>query len=274
MVHIHQAHHLGLDYGANPARISHYHLDLGESCVKWILFALNFVISLVGLCVSGLGIYVATAAKSYEEFFGSGSVSLSYVFIGCGILICLIGFLGCCGAMRHSTFMLLMYFVFVLMLFMVQIAGIVTILVFKDDVKSQIKEAAVTKLAEYGNPVKSDVATKPIDVVQKGLDCCGIETGPVEWAADQKKATYWIRTHDNDVPDSCCVTETTNCGKNEAKATPDPAVVHTKGCETALYDYLTDNMLLIGGLGVAVAFLELFGLCGSFMLRRAILHGY
>ena len=37
---------------------------------------------LVGLCVSGLGIYVATAAKSYEEFFGSGSVSLSYVFIG------------------------------------------------------------------------------------------------------------------------------------------------------------------------------------------------
>ncbi|KAL5271234.1 hypothetical protein ACHWQZ_G001762 [Mnemiopsis leidyi] len=231
MVHIHQAHHLGLDYGANPARISHYHLDLGESCVKWILFALNFVISLVGLCVSGLGIYVATAAKSYEEFFGSGSVSLSYVFIGCGILICLIGFLGCCGAMRHSTFMLLM-------------------------VKSQIKEAAVTKLAEYGNPVKSDVATKPIDVVQKGLDCCGIETGPVEWAADQKKATYWIRTHDNDVPDSCCVTETTNCGKNEAKATPDPAVVHTKGCETALYDYLTDNMLLIGGLGVAVAFLE------------------
>ena len=30
------------------------------------------------------------------------------LFAGCGILICLIGFLGCCGAMRHSTFMLLM----------------------------------------------------------------------------------------------------------------------------------------------------------------------
>eukprot|EP00116_Pleurobrachia_bachei_P015144 sb/3475406/ len=127
MVHIHQAHHLGLDYGANPARISHYHLDLGESCVKWVLFALNFLISvghatktyfymahdldpfifwhvelfrmifqhcvydrntlfplfqLAGLGLAGLGVYVATAAQSYEEFFGSGSVSLSYIFIG------------------------------------------------------------------------------------------------------------------------------------------------------------------------------------------------
>ena len=39
-------------------------------------------------------------------------------------------------------------------------------------VTSQIKEAAITKLSEYGDPSKSDVATKPIDVVQKGV-CSG-----------------------------------------------------------------------------------------------------
>ena len=38
----------------------------------------------MGLGLAGLGVYVATAAKSYEEFFGSGSISLSYIFIGGG----------------------------------------------------------------------------------------------------------------------------------------------------------------------------------------------
>ena len=38
------------------------------------------------------------------------------------------------------------------------------------------------------------------------------------------------------MPDSCCVKETVNCGKNEAKATPDPALVHTKvGFESSFY---------------------------------------
>jgi len=274
MVHIHQAHHLGLDYGASPARISPYHLDLGESCVKWILFALNFVMSLAGLLMCGLGVYVATAAKSYEEFFGSGSISLSYLFIGGGIMIVLVGFLGCCGAMRHSTFMLLMYFILVMVLFVVQMGGVITMLVFKDELKSQIKTAATTKLAQYGDPTKADIATGPIDVVQKGLSCCGIEKGPIEWASATAKATYWIKTHDNDAPDSCCVMVSTNCGKNEAKTYPDEAKVHTKGCEDQLYEYLSSNLLLIGGLALAVSFVELFGLCGAFMLRRAILHGY
>eukprot|EP00116_Pleurobrachia_bachei_P011786 sb/3472048/ len=120
------------------------------------------------------------------------------------------------------------YFIFIMVTFMVQVSAIIAVLVFKDDVKNQIKEAATTKLAEYGNPIKEDVATKPLDVVQAGLKCCGIDTGPIEWATEAAKATYWIRTHDNDVPDSCCVTETTNCGKNEAKAVPDPSIVYTE----------------------------------------------
>ena len=47
-----------------------------------------------------------------------------------------------------------------------------------------------------------------------------------------------------------------------------------QGCEDQLYEYLSSNLLLIGGLALAVSFIELFGLCGAFMLRRAILHGY
>lgn len=44
-------------------------------------------------------------AKCYRALLG---VIKCPILTGSGILICLIGFLGCCGAMRHSTFMLLM----------------------------------------------------------------------------------------------------------------------------------------------------------------------
>ena len=35
--------------------------------------------------------------------------------------------------------------------------------------KDNIREAALTKLAQYGNPSVADVASKPIDVVQTGV---------------------------------------------------------------------------------------------------------
>ena len=43
-------------------------------------------------------------------------------------------------------------------------------------VKTEVTKAAKTKLGEYGDPTKADVATKPIDVVQKGVSRCN--TGP------------------------------------------------------------------------------------------------
>ena len=49
------------------------------------------------------------------------------------------------------------------------------------------------------------------------LQCCGVSLGPKDWtkATDGSYvAVWWIESgnHSNDVPDSCCVKNTTGCG--------------------------------------------------------------
>ena len=57
-----------------------------------------------------------------------------------------------------------------------------------------------------------------IDWMQENFECCGIN-GKIDWAnTAHTKATYWVKTHQNDVPDSCCTTVTDGCGTGKAVA--------------------------------------------------------
>lgn len=74
-------------------------------------------LQLAGVAILGVGIWVKVDSGSVLNFLGkidnmptelSQVLNVGYLLIAVGILLVIIGFLGCCGAMKESKCMLLL----------------------------------------------------------------------------------------------------------------------------------------------------------------------
>uniref|UniRef100_A0AAY5KGN7 Tetraspanin n=1 Tax=Esox lucius TaxID=8010 RepID=A0AAY5KGN7_ESOLU len=94
------------------------------------------------------------------------------------------------------------------------------------------------------------------------LKCCGMNSS-ADW-----RGTFGTGA---DVPDSCCVTVTNNCGKG---AMLNPGKVHITGCEALVEEMLKKNTLWIIIAALVIAFLQIMGIIFACMLMRGIRSGY
>uniref|UniRef100_A0A8C4Y5A0 Tetraspanin n=1 Tax=Gopherus evgoodei TaxID=1825980 RepID=A0A8C4Y5A0_9SAUR len=111
------------------------------SFLKLMMFVFNGVIFLSGLAVLGIGIWVKVDGGSFVQILGAAApqlmqlINVGYLCIAVGTFLLLMGFLGCCGAMKESKCMLLLFFVIILILFIAEVAGAVVVLAFSSVLK-------------------------------------------------------------------------------------------------------------------------------------------
>ncbi|OCT56754.1 hypothetical protein XELAEV_18004439mg [Xenopus laevis] len=83
------------------------------SFLKTMMFVFNGIIFLGGVAVLGIGIWVKVDGGSFLQILGSAApqlmqvVNVGYLCIAVGGFLILIGFLGCCGAIKESRCMLM-----------------------------------------------------------------------------------------------------------------------------------------------------------------------
>uniref|UniRef100_A0A8C0IMI8 Tetraspanin 1 n=1 Tax=Chelonoidis abingdonii TaxID=106734 RepID=A0A8C0IMI8_CHEAB len=83
------------------------------SFLKLMMFVFNGVIFLSGLAVLGIGIWVKVDGGSFVQILGAAApqlmqlINVGYLCITVGTFLLLMGFLGCCGAMKESKCLLL-----------------------------------------------------------------------------------------------------------------------------------------------------------------------
>ena len=66
-----------------------------------------FLFQLCGIGVLGVGIYSRVQAKDYDSILGSGGITTAAnIMIAAGFFVMLVGFVGCCGALKESRFLL------------------------------------------------------------------------------------------------------------------------------------------------------------------------
>ncbi|CAH0755489.1 unnamed protein product [Diatraea saccharalis] len=82
-----------------------------EFIVKYVLFFANFVFSLAGLALIGTGIAVLVQLSEILEVVPSAINGIPIAVIVLGVIVFVIAFFGCCGAIRESRCLLTMYFV-------------------------------------------------------------------------------------------------------------------------------------------------------------------
>ncbi|CAL8311144.1 unnamed protein product [Arctogadus glacialis] len=227
--------------------------------LKFMMFIFNGLIFVAGAALLGVGIWVKVDSSSIMGLLNSMEgapeelgqlLNVGYLLIAIGVVLVVIGFLGCCGAIKESRCMLMLFFIIILVIFLAEVAGAVVMLVFKPVAKQligKVGDAAKKSIVkEYGS--NTDV-TQLWNSTMDALECCGFYN-----YTDFTNSTYFT---DNKVyPSQCCQPRLPLC--TEAEASNNGTSV--TGCFPKIVQLIEDNSVAIIGVALGIAALELLAM--------------
>ncbi|XP_054255467.1 CD9 antigen isoform X4 [Indicator indicator] len=210
----------------------------GTKCIKYLLFGFNFIFWLAGTAVLAIGLWLRfdSQTKSIFELESNNTTFYTgvYILIGAGALMMLVGFLGCCGALQESQCMLGLFFLFLFVIFALEIAAAIWGFANKEKVIDELKEF----YKETYNKRSQPAARETLKAFQLALDCCGL-TGPLEQM----------------LMDTC----------------PKKTLIEAaSSCPAAIDDVFNSKLNVIGAVGLGIAVIMIFGMIFSMVLCCAI----
>nr|XP_045590730.1 tetraspanin-3-like [Procambarus clarkii] len=223
---------------------------------KAALFVLNFLVFAVGVTVVVLASLIINKDNSYSNLLlTQGIVTVPIIVLIVGLAIVILGFLGCCGAMKESSCMLKTYAFIVAVLLIAQIVLGILLLVYSQEAENVIKNTMDDVFKRYGGD--DEALTKSIDQIEHDLECCGVSN-----------YTDWNNvTKHGDVTIGCCKEQKDGCFDGMATA---PQVVaeqriYTQGCFYAIKEDLQGAVIALGVVCLILAVVEVMAIscaCG------------
>ncbi|XP_078332400.1 tetraspanin-18-like [Crassostrea virginica] len=265
-------------------------LACGNTCLKYILFITNFIFFLIGLGTVGLGIWALLDDDKIlilTEVGDTGSFDVAslirtgaLVLIASGGTAVLIGFFGCCGAVKENNCLLFAYCVVMVAILFVQIAAVVIAAVFQSKVTEDLKAFLKSRVnAQYEGSVSTgDAFSLGLDVAQIQFECCGIDN-----YMDFLSATRWQdRKNTSDIiPLTCCkftnkeayYRDVSLLDMDDTSCQSSPSDENSnfrKGCWNAILEYANDKAIYVIAVGVAIGVVEVLCIVVAACLIQAI----
>ncbi|XP_057188113.1 tetraspanin 34a [Triplophysa rosa] len=235
--------------------------------LKVIMFVFNGLIFLAGAAILAVGIWVKVDQISLLGFLEhiedappelAQLTNVGYLLIAVGVFLALVGFLGCCGAIQESRCMLLSFFIIVLIIFIVEVAAAVVLFVF-EPLAEKLLEDVGQKVAgslkdKYG---EDESFTAVWNNTMDELHCCGYHNY-TDFTASQfvnKTSLY---------PETCCTRTSTTCDENSVQT------ARVLGCFQAFVNLIEENTVLLAGVAIGIAALEIAAMTVSMILYRNV----
>ncbi|XP_060936944.1 tetraspanin-9 [Limanda limanda] len=209
-----------------------------NKCLKYLLFFFNLLFWLSGCIILGVSIYLKVS-KDANKITNTAMPGID-LMIAIGVIIMLLGFLGCCGAIKENRCMLLLFFISLLLIFILLVAAGILGAVGESKVKDlvMVELEKLTPLSKQPQNVRDDVET-----LQRELKCCGILKGAADWTK---------------VPDSCrCNSTDTDCKSG---------AIFSETCGDKIISLLEQHLKVVLGIAFAVAVLMIFGMVFAMIL--------
>lgn len=234
-----------------------------ENLVRTFLFVTNFLICVLSCAIVGLCIWVLVDKPSLVNILDQTESGIPIydsaviLFLVMASLAVFISFFGCCGAYKENRCMLGTYFLMVLGLLIMVVAG--TVIALAQHIDTVITPLKDTLYLYDKSSTRLD--TKEItdlwDSVQTEFHCCGVES-PRDWG--QYNPRYdgqgYFEYSDNvilfgpKVPESCC-----HSAKEKAKCMTEPSGkngAYQVGCFTYLYNDIRSHIDIVGGVAITI----------------------
>lgn len=221
-------------------------------CVKYLLFLFNLVFFIAGIGLLSTGIYVKVKLDEYYDFFGNDYMGPGILLIVVGVIILLLAFFGCCGAYKENYCLTMTFAVLLAIIFILEISGGIAGFVMRNQIEDDITQVLLDAEANYNT---SEGVRKTWDKLHHEFNCCGVRNA-LEW----KNITVEFP------PDSCCNDDEKKCSY--------ASIADKKGCEPAFEEWVKDKIMIIGGVAIGLAFIQIVGIIFACCLARAIQKEY
>ncbi|XP_056311307.1 tetraspanin 34a [Danio aesculapii] len=235
--------------------------------LKVMMFVFNGIIFLAGAAVLAVGIWVAVDRVSLLGFLEhiedappelAQLANIGYLLIGVGAFLAIMGFLGCCGAVRESKCMLLTFFIIVLIIFLVEVAAAVVLFVFEPLVQETLNDIGQKVAKSIKDNYGEDEAFSSIwNTTMNELKCCGYNN-----YTDFIGSNFVAQT--SMYPEKCCSSSSSPCDERAAET------ADIEGCFKTLVKLIEDNALLLAGVALGIAALEIAAMVVSMILYKNV----
>ncbi|XP_076471541.1 CD151 antigen-like isoform X2 [Babylonia areolata] len=231
--------------------------------LRSVMVIFNVIFWLTGLTFLGLGIWALISRHHYITLLGNHTYSATtFLFLSTGVLVTVVGFLGCLGALREIRCCLVLFAFLLLLVFLMEAVSGVLAYMYESAIREELaRNLNRTMMEGYG---KESGISHAVDSMQRDFGCCGAD-GAESYRDWQYSA--WLETTDTDnqVPDSCCITPTEGCG-----TVTHPSNIYWAGCWDSLELFLKSHLIIIGGVGLGFSCLQIFGIIFACCMARRI----
>ncbi|KAG5319501.1 TSN33 protein, partial [Acromyrmex heyeri] len=243
-----------------------------SSCVKYMIFMLNFVFWLFGGLLIGVGLYAfvdkwqATGSVRVENVYDV-VLNISLVMLIAGGVVFVVSFAGCVGALRENTCLLKFYSLCLLVFFLLEMGVAIVGFVFPHTLQSLLEESFTDKIIQT---YREDPDLQNfIDFGQQEFKCCGLsQEGYLDWGKNEYFNCTSPSVERCGVPFSCCINATDissglvniMCGYKVQMLPVSEASkkVWTSGCIEIVRSWAERNLYTIAGIALGIALSQLF----------------
>ncbi|KAI4829912.1 CD151 antigen-like isoform X1 [Pseudochaenichthys georgianus] len=237
----------------------------GTICLKYLLFAFNFLFWLAGGVVMGVGVWTLLEKSDYISLLSSKTYAASaYILVLAGAIVMVTGVLGCCATFKEQRRLLRVYFVLLLCIFLLEILAGVLAYIYYQQLNQELKQNLRETMTQKYQQSTHEHITSAVDKLQEEFKCCGSNSSS-DWAE-----SVWIRSREAEgrvVPDSCCKSLTTFCGRRDH---PSNIYKVEGGCISKLEKFILDHLKIIGAVGVGIACVQVIGMVFTCCLYRSL----
>ncbi|XP_041367874.1 CD151 antigen-like [Gigantopelta aegis] len=229
--------------------------------LRYVLFVFNIMFWITGVAFLSVGVWTMMVKHKYVSLLGNSTYpATTILFIVTGVFIILVGALGCLGALRNIRCCLVMYAFLLLMIFLLEaIAGVLAYM-YEGSIKEELTRNLNKTIIENYN--FDSTISDAVDNLQKQFHCCGAESYR-DW-----RWSRWLKLDQitkNKAPDSCCISPAEKCAVSISASN----IYHT-GCSPQLERFIKRHLIVIGGIGLGLCCIQVFGIIFACCLARKI----
>ncbi|KAI4586962.1 hypothetical protein MJG53_004749 [Ovis ammon polii x Ovis aries] len=214
-------------------------------CIKCSMFIFNFVFWLCGAIILSVAISIR-AGKIGQEIFTPGDANLSpfiavNILIFVGAVIMILGFLGCCGAMKENQFMMILFFIGLLMILLLQVAAGILATARKSKAEQALNKTLLMNARLLSSTNENErVFQKAFSELQEELKCCGLVNGASDWGSNFR---HYYKTCE-------CPRESDSCIKYSGKT------IYKQSCYASISHMFSKHLFIVTALAFGLAAIE------------------